>query len=57
MLLAGTAISYLVSPQKARREIAALAKEATGGRWQDGATLSQISSVILRAEQAQVRGG
>jgi hypothetical protein len=52
MLLAGTAIGYLVPGQLVRREIVALADEVTGGGWRERETLSRMSSVIARAGQA-----
>ena len=41
MLLAGTAISYLVPAPFVRREIVALAHEVTGGRWSERETASE----------------
>ena len=35
-----------------RREIVALADQATGGRWRERETASRMSTVIARAEQA-----
>jgi hypothetical protein len=52
MLLASTAIGYLVPGPMVRREIVALANEVTGGGWRERETLSCMSSVIARAEQA-----
>ena len=52
MLLAGVAISYLVPGPMVRREIVALADEVTGGHWRERETISRMSAVIARAEQA-----
>ena len=52
MLLAGVATSYLVPGPMVRREIVALADEVTGGHWRERETLSRMSAVIARAEQA-----
>jgi hypothetical protein len=52
MLLAGVATSYLVPGPMVRREVVALADEATGGRWHERETLARMSAVIGRAEQA-----
>ena len=52
MLLAGVAISYLVPGPMVRREIVALADEVTGGHWRERETVSRMSAVIARAEQA-----
>jgi hypothetical protein len=52
MLLAGTAVGYLVPSQVVRREIHALARQVTGGHWDEQETASRLSSVIRRAEEA-----
>ena len=52
MLLAGVATSYLVPGPMVRREIVALADEVTGGHWRERETISRMSAVIARAEQA-----
>jgi hypothetical protein len=52
MLLAGTAMSYLVPGPMVRRETVALADEVTGGRWRERETLARMGAVIARAERA-----
>ena len=52
MLLAGTAISYLVPAPIVRREIVALAREVTGGRWSERETASRMGTLIRNAERA-----
>lgn len=52
MLLAGTAVGYLVPAPMVRREIVALAQEVTGGGWPEREALSRMSAVIARAERA-----
>ena len=52
MLLAGTAMSYLVPAPMVRREIVALANQLTGGHWSERETASRMSAVIKRAESA-----
>ena len=52
MLLAGTAISYLVPAPIVRREIVALADQVTGGRWRERETGSSMGTLIRNAERA-----
>lgn len=52
MLIAGVAMSYLAPGVVARREIIALAHEATGGRWSEQEAGWRLSAVIARALQA-----
>jgi hypothetical protein len=52
LLLAGTAMGYLVPGQMVQREIVALANEVTGGHWREQETVSRIGAVISRAEAA-----
>ncbi len=52
LLLAGTAMGYLVPGRMVHREIQALANEVTGGHWSTRETASRLSSVIRRAEDA-----
>jgi hypothetical protein len=56
MLLAGTAVGYLVPGSLVRREVVALAAEATGGRWPEREALARMGAVVGRAERA-ARGG
>src|SRR4051812_18875549 len=52
MLLAGTAVSYLVPPPMVRREILTLADQVTAGAWHDREAASRMGAVITRAERA-----
>jgi hypothetical protein len=52
MLLAGTAMSYLVPAPMVRREIVALADQVTSGCWRERETLARMGAVVARAERA-----
>jgi hypothetical protein len=52
LLLAATAISYLVPPQMVSREVHALADQVTGAAWSERETAARMGAVIARAERA-----
>ena len=52
MLVAATSMGYLVPGQMVRREVYGLARDVTGGHWDERETTSRMSSVIRRAEDA-----
>jgi len=52
LLLAATAVGHLVPAPMVRREVLALAEQATGGAWGEREAAARLGAAIARAERA-----